>query len=92
MGLTRMEQYLAIIKVLDGGESKTRKQIVRKAGLHTIPKDFFNFLVKLDLIREVFLDAKTFYIITEKGQRLCKYFGSDDEGEIFGGMGIFRMD
>jgi predicted transcriptional regulator len=87
-----MEQYIAILKVLDGGESKTKKQIVRKAGLHVIPKEFFNFLVKLDLIQEVPSDSKTFYIITEKGQRICKYFGSDEDREIFGGLGIFRMD
>ena len=87
-----MEQYIAILKVLDGGESKTRKQILRKAGLREVPKEFFNFLVKLDLIQEVPSDSKTFYAITEKGQRICKYFDIDEDSEIFGGLGLFRMD
>ncbi len=92
MGLSRMEQYLAIMKVLDGGESKTQKQIVRKAGLQIVKKEFFNFLIKLDLIQEVFLDTKVTYAITDKGKRICKYFGLDDDSEIFGGIGLFRLD
>lgn len=92
MALSRMEQYLAIIKVLDCGESKTQKQIVRKSGLHLVSKEILNFLIKLDLIEEVILDSKIMYSITDKGKRLCKYFELDDDSEIFGGMGLFRLD
>ena len=88
-----MEQYLAVIKVLDNENSITRKQIMRKAGFNVVAsEDFFNFLVSLELIREETLGPKVVYFITEKGQRLCTYFGLNDEGEIFGGSGIFRID
>ncbi len=93
MGLSRMEQYLAVIKVLENEEPITRKQIMRKAGFNVVSsEEFFNFLVNLDLIREKTLGPKVVYFITNKGQRLCAYFGLNDEDEIFGGTGIFRID
>jgi predicted transcriptional regulator len=91
--LSRMEIYLAVIKVLDNGDVITLQQIIRKAGLKSITiSEFMDFLVKLDLIKEKNVDNKMYYFITEKGQRLVAYFGLDDENEIFGGTGIFRID
>jgi predicted transcriptional regulator len=91
--LSRMEMYLAIIKVLDNGDAITQQQIMRKAQINSIaPDEFLNFLIKLDLIREKNFGNKKLYFITDKGQRLCMYFGLDDENEIFGGTGIFRID
>jgi len=53
LGLSRMEMYLAIIKVLDKGDSMAQQQIMRKAGINfTVSKEFFNFLVKLGIISE----------------------------------------
>ena len=53
LGLSRMEMYLAIIKVLDKGDSMAEQQIMRKAGINfTVSKEFFNFLVKLGIISE----------------------------------------
>ena len=93
LGLSRMEKYLAVIKVLDNGDAITQQQIMRKAGLNLVSsKEFFNFLVGLDLIKEKNLGAKIVYSITDKGQRLCAYFGLDDDNSIFGGIGIFRID
>ena len=88
-----MEKYLAIIRVLDQTDSITQQQIVRKAGLGLIlSKEFFNFLVRLDIIKEKTVESKTVYSITDKGQRLCSYFGSNDDNQIFRGTGIFRID
>ncbi len=88
-----MEMYLAVLRVLDGGDEITPQQIMRKAGIHLIsPKDFLNFLVKLDIIREKDLGSKIVYFITNKGQRLCAYFDIDEDDSIFGGTGIFRID
>jgi predicted transcriptional regulator len=92
-GLSRMEMYLAVIKVLDNGDSITQQQIMRKAGLNLVSSnEFFNFLVRFDLIREKNLGPKVVYSITDKGQRLCVYFGLDDDNSIFDGTGIFRID
>jgi predicted transcriptional regulator len=92
LGLSRMEMYLAIIKVLDTGDSMAQQQIIRKAGINLVPsKEFFNFLVRLGIIREKNLGTKVVYSITDKGLRLCAYFGLDDSS-IFSGTGIFRID
>jgi predicted transcriptional regulator len=89
-----MEMYLAIIRVLDHGDSITKQQIMRKAGLDfNLSKEFFNFLVQMEIIREKKVDSKTVYILTDKGQRLYTYFGlDDDDNPIFRGTGIFRID
>lgn len=88
-----MEIYLAVIKVLDHGDSITQQQIMRKAGLSLVPpQEFFNFLVRLGIIREKTLGPKVVYSITDKGQRLVTYFGLDDDSSIFRGSGIFRID
>jgi predicted transcriptional regulator len=90
---SRMELYLAIIKVLDHGDSITQQQITRKTGLGlAFSKELFNFLVKLDVIKEETVESKKVYSLTEKGQRLCSYFGLDDDSPIFRGTGIFRID
>ena len=87
-----MEMYLAIIKVLDKGDLMGKQQIMRKAGINLVPsEEFFNFLVRLDIIREENLGSKVLYSLTEKGQRLCAYFGLDDNS-LFRGTGIFRID
>jgi predicted transcriptional regulator len=92
LGLSRMEMYLAIIKVLDKGDSMAQQQIMRKAGINfMVSKEFFNFLIKLGIISEHNLGPKKMYSITVKGQRLCTYFGLDDD-PIFSGTGIFRID
>jgi predicted transcriptional regulator len=88
-----MEMYLAVIKVLDSADAMAQQQIMRKAGIPIVPtKDFFNFLVKLDIIDKKTYGAKELYSLTEKGQRLCAYFGLDDDNSIFSGTGIFRID
>ena len=93
MALSRMEMYLAIIRVLDHGDSITQQQVIRKAGLtFSLSKEFFNFLVNLDIIREKTVGSKTVYSLTDKGQRLCTYFGLDADNPIFRGTGIFRID
>ena len=88
-----MEKYLAIIKVLDDWDSITQKQVIHRAGLESeASKEFFNFLVRLDMIIEKNLGAKKVYSITEKGQRISEYFKLNDDGSIFDGTGIFRID
>ena len=83
-----MEKYIAIIKILDNWDSLTQKQIIHKTDHNLVsPIEYFNFLVKLDLIREnKSLGAKTEYSITEKGQRLSSYFRLRDEKSIFVGI------
>ncbi len=93
VALSRMEMYLAVIRVLDQGDSITEQQIIRKAGLSLVlSKEFFNFLVRLGIIKEKTVGTKLVYSITDKGQRLCVYFGLDDDNSIFRGTGIFRID
>ena len=88
-----MEMYLAIIRVLDHGDSITQQQIIRKTGLNfNLSKEFFNFLVQLNIIKEKTVGSKKVYTLTDKGQRLCTYFGLDDDNPIFRGTGIFRID
>ncbi len=88
-----MEKYLTVIKVLDNWDSITQKQITCKADLNLVlPKEDLNFLVKLDLIIEKTLGARTVYSITERGQRPCKYFRLKDDDSIFGGTKITRID
>jgi len=92
VGQSRMEMYLAVIKVLDRGDPMAQQQIMRKAGLSlTLSKEFFNFLVGLDIISEKTIGPKVEYFITKKGQRLCDYFGLNDDNSIFSGTGIFRI-
>jgi predicted transcriptional regulator len=87
-----MEMYLAVIKVLYRGDSMAPQQIMRKAGLNlTLSKEFFNFLVRLEIIGEKNVGPKVEYFITKKGQRLCNYFGLNDDNSIFSGTGIFRI-
>jgi predicted transcriptional regulator len=87
-----MEMYLAVIKVLDNADAMVQQQIIRKAGIPAVPtKEFFNFLVKLGIVSQKTAGSKVFYSLTEKGQRLCVYFGLDDNS-IFRGTGIFRID
>jgi predicted transcriptional regulator len=90
--LSRMELYRVIIKVLDNGDLMAQQQIMRKAGINLVPsKEFFNFLVRLDIIKETTIGSKVVYSITDKGERLCVYFGLDDNS-IFSGTGVFRID
>jgi predicted transcriptional regulator len=92
LGQSRMEMYLAVIKVLDRADPMAQQQIIRKAGLSlTRSKEFFNFLVELDIISEKTIGPKVEYFITKKGQRLCDYFGLNDDNSIFSGTGIFRI-
>lgn len=92
LGLSRMEMYLAVIKVLDKGDSMSQQQIMRKAGINLTPsKEFFNFLIRLNIIGEKTLGTKVVYYITVKGQMLCAYFGLEDDS-IFSGTEIFRID
>jgi predicted transcriptional regulator len=82
--LSRMEMYLATIRVLDHGDSITRQQIKRKTGLNfDISKEFFRFLVHFDIIKEKTVGSKTVYNLTDKGQRLYTYFGLDDDTPYF---------
>ena len=89
-----MEKYLAVIKVLENRDSITLKQIVCKGDLNlALPKEYLNFLVKLDLIAEKTFGNKKVYSITDRGQRLCKYFRlKDDDDAIFDGTKITRID
>jgi len=93
LALSRMEIYLAVLKVLDQGDAITQQQIMRKAGLSVVlSKEVFNFLIRLGIIKEKNVGPKVVYCITDKGQRLCVYFGLDDDNSIFRGTGIFRID
>ena len=90
-----MEKYLAVIKVLANSDSITLKQIACKADFSlAVPKEYLNFLVKLDLIVEKTLGNKKVYSITDRGQRLCKYFrlNDGDDDSIFDGTNITRID
>jgi len=88
-----MEMYLAVIRVLEHSDALAQPQIIRKAGIPNVPvKDFFVFLVKLGLIHKRSLGNNEVYSLTDKGQRLCDYFGLDDDTSIFNGSGIFRID
>ena len=88
-----MEMYFAIIKVLSKYDLITQKQILLKAGLMLeSPKEWFNFLVDLELIIEKNIENKNVYSITDKGQKLCEYFKLDDDGSIFYGSKINRID
>jgi predicted transcriptional regulator len=88
-----MEKYLAIIRILDQADSITQQQVARKAGLGLVLSiEFFSFLVRLDIIKEKTMGSKTVYSLTDKGQRLCDYFGLQDDNPIFRGTGIFRID
>jgi predicted transcriptional regulator len=89
-----MEMYLAVIKVLDNWDLITQRQIMCKADLLNVstPKEYLSFLVNLGLIVEKTLGAKTVYSITEKGQKLIKYFRLKDDESIFGGTRIHRID
>jgi predicted transcriptional regulator len=90
---SRMEKYLAVIKVLDRGDAITQQQIMRKTGLNlNQSNEYFNFLVRLNLIREETVGSKVVYSLTDKGQRLSAYFASDADNSIFRGTGIFRVD
>ena len=92
MGLSRMEMYLAVIKVLENWDSITQKQLLCKADVNGAPKEFLNFLIKLDLIMEKSLGNKTVYSITDRGQRLLQYFRLKDDEAIFGGTKITKID
>ena len=88
-----MEMYLAVIKVLENGETMAQKQMMRKAGINLIlTKEFFDFLVKMNIITQKTFVNKVMYTITDKGQRLSVYFGLNDDNSIFNGTGIFRID
>lgn len=89
--LSRMEICLAILKVLDKGDVITQQQIMRKAGLNlSSSKEFLNFLVKMNIVREKNLGTRIVYSLTDKGRRLSSYFGLDEGNSILGG--IFRID
>ncbi len=93
MGLSRMEKYLTVIKVLENWDSITLKQIICKGDFNlALPKEYLNFLVKLDLIVEKTLGNKKVYSVTERGQRVCKYFRLKDDDSIFDGTNITRID
>jgi predicted transcriptional regulator len=73
--------------------NSTQKQITCKADFNLVlPKEDLNFLVKLNLIMEKTLGARTVYSITERGQRLCKYFRLKDDDSLFVGTKITRID
>lgn len=87
-----MEMYLAVIKVLENADSMAQQQIMRKAGIPSVPtREFFDFLVKLEIVSKKTSESKVVYSLTEKGQRLCAYFRLEDDS-IFRGTGIFRID
>ncbi len=93
MAHSRMEKYLAVIRVLDNEDSITQKQILYKVEVKLSSlKETLKFLVELELIVEKNLGNKKVYSITDKGQKLCEYFRSKDDNSIFGGTNINRID
>ena len=95
MGLSRMEKYLTVIKILENWDSITLQQITSEAGLNlALSKENLNFLVKLDLIVEKTIGNKTVYSVTERGQRLSKYFQLEDDAadSIFYESKIAQID
>ena len=97
VALSRMEKYLAVIKVLDNWDSITQKQIMSKAALNLdSPKEFLNFLVNLDLIIEKTLERKK-YILSHRRDKSYvnisdQIIHDDDDESIFGGTKITRID
>ena len=88
-----MDKYIAMIKVLNDLESVTPEQILNRAGISlTSPKEYFNFLIKLELVREKIVSGKKIYTITQKGQRLCSFFDHECEKSTIGEIGIIRID
>jgi predicted transcriptional regulator len=93
VALSRMEIYLAVIKVLEDGDLITQKQVLQEADLKIeSPKEIFEFLVNAQLIVEKKVGNKKVYAITEKGERLYNYFRLNDDSEIFGGTNITKID
>lgn len=93
MEISRLETYIAVMKVLYKGDPITKKQIIRKSNLNLkVAKKSLNFLIKSDLIIEKTLGNKTVYSITDKGQKVVNYFRVKDEDSIFGGSNITRID
>ena len=91
LGQSKMEMYLAVIKVLDRGDSMTQQQIMRKAGLNLpLSPEFFNFLIGLEVICEKTIGPKVEYFITKKGHMLCDYFGLNNDNSIFSRTKVFR--
>jgi predicted transcriptional regulator len=91
LGQSRMEMYLAVIKVLDCGDSMAQQQIMRKTGINfPSSKEFFNFLVGLEIINEKTSGLKVEYFITKKGKKLNEYFDSNDDNPIFNRTRVFR--
>jgi predicted transcriptional regulator len=93
LALSRMEKYLAIIRVLDNRNLITQKQIMEEANLELkSPKECLDFLVQMDLVIERNLGSKKVYAITEKGERVFNYFRLNDESPIFGRSNITKID
>jgi predicted transcriptional regulator len=93
VALSRMEKYLAVIKVLENGDLFTQKQIVQEADFELdSPEEILDFLVNAELIVEKDVENRKVYAITEKGERLYNYFRLNDDSEIFGGSNITRID
>jgi len=90
---SRMEKYLAVIKILENGDLFTQKQIIQEADLRLdSPEEILDFLVNTQLIEEKNVGNKKVYAITEKGERLYNYFRLSDDSEIFGGTNITKID
>jgi predicted transcriptional regulator len=93
VGLSRMEKYLAIVKVLEDWNAITQQQIMTKAELNLAsPKEYINFLVKLNLIKEKTHRNRTVYSVTPKGHRLCTHFRLTNDLSIFAKTRIIRID
>jgi predicted transcriptional regulator len=93
LGLSRLEKYIVIIRVLEDWASITQNQIMRKGDLDLdSPKKDLDFLVNLGLICESSPGKTKTYSITNKGQKVSEYFRSKDDKSIFNTTKITRID
>ena len=92
-GLSLLEIYLLILKVLSEWDSLTQEQTMEKAGLNLAsPKKYLSFLVRLGLLLEGAFGSKTCFSITPKGLNVVAYFRLMDDKSVFFGSSIVRID
>ena len=75
-GLSKLETYLLIMKVLGDWDSLTQKQIMEKAGLNLVsPKGYLAFLVKLDISRgKDFWNQNRIFYSTQRTKCNCIFW------------------
>ena len=74
LGLSRLESYVAIMKVLSERDSKTIAELKRKPDFKSLPLEkYVKALSDMGLIKKT-IEGKREYAITEKGLKILAYF------------------